>query len=36
LLFVFLSAMVARIAATVNERKTAVQIVRAARLEAGG
>ncbi|MEN3331819.1 MAG: hypothetical protein V7641_1184 [Blastocatellia bacterium] len=36
LLFVFLSAMVSRIAATVNERNSAVQIVRAARFEAGG
>ena len=36
LLFIFLSAMVSRIAATVNERKPAVQIVRAAPLEAGG
>jgi O-antigen ligase len=36
LLFVFLSAMVSRIAATVNERKTAAQVVRAARFEAGG
>ena len=36
LLFIVLSAMVSRIAATVNERKPAVQIVRAAPLEAGG
>jgi O-antigen ligase len=36
LLFVFLSAVVSRIAATVNERKTAGQAARAVRLEAGG
>jgi O-antigen ligase len=36
LLFVFLSALVSRIAATVNERKPASQIARAARVEAGG
>jgi O-antigen ligase len=36
LLFVFLSAMVSRIAATVNERKTSGQMARAARPEAAG
>jgi O-antigen ligase len=36
LLFIFLSAMVSCIAATVNERKPAAQIVRAAPLKAGG
>jgi len=36
LLFVFLSAIVARIAATVNQRKTAGRVARAAPLEAGG
>jgi O-antigen ligase len=36
LLFVFLSAIVSRIAATVNEHKSAGQAARAARAEAGG
>ena len=36
LLFVFLSALVSRIAATVTERKPLAQAARAARLEAGG
>lgn len=36
LLFVFLSAIVSRIAATVNQRKPAGQMARAARLEAAG
>ncbi|HJQ22287.1 MAG TPA: O-antigen ligase family protein [Blastocatellia bacterium] len=36
LLFVFLSALVSRIAATVTERKPAAQAARAARLEAAG
>ena len=36
LLFVFLSALVSRIAATVNERKPATQIARAARVESAG
>lgn len=36
LLFVFLSALVSRIAATVNERNPAARAARAARLEAGG
>jgi O-antigen ligase len=36
LLFVFLSAVVSRIAATVTERKPAAQAARAARLEAAG